>query len=260
MAEILAPIPGLSVVHEILDAGADRLYTGLRHLSREGVRTAPDRDELVAFIMRYPELADAIHVAINIVPSPGMEKEIFSTVEALIASGLRNFIVNEHGLLRVIGQRFPEARLCGSVGLSAVNPLDALFLEELGARAMVLPILASPDDLREIKNVSSISVEVFVICRGEPLLQGKCMLAGYLLARGSGRGEPSALSSKKTGLCFTACRNILGDVPDHDITAALAEWARAGADTFKIEGRYRKVDEITAMVGKVREALLQTEI
>jgi putative protease len=255
MAEILAPLPDIWMSQKILTAGADRLVTGLRSFSREATGATAEERDLLDFARDNPGTAERIHVALNVVAPESAWEAITESVKALIGGGYRNFIVNEHGLLHVISRTFPQANLCGSVGLSATNPYDALFLERLGASAMVMPLMSSPGDIRGIKRISSIAVEVFAICRAEPITQGKCMLAGYLLARDAATGETPLLSSKKTGLCYTVCRTILGSYPEHDITGNIGDWVDAGVDIFKIEGRYRKLDEIIAMVKKVREAL-----
>lgn len=255
MAEILAPLPDIGMSHELFEAGADRLYTGLRSFSREEVKTSPDERDLLIFALDNPETAEKIHVALNVVAPERKWEDIKQSVQVLLDGGYRNFIVNEHGLLNAISRNFPRASLCASVGLSAANPFDALFLEQLGARAMVMPLLSTPGDIGVIRKASSIALEVFAICRAEPVIQGKCMLAGYLLAREPTTGKTPLLSSKKTGLCYTLCRTILGSYPAHDITGNIGEWAEAGVDIFKIEGRYRKLDEIVSMVKKVREAL-----
>lgn len=254
MADILAPLPAIGMSHDLFGAGADRLLTGLRKFSREGVRTSPDERDLIDFARDNPGIAEKIHVAINVVAPSRDWEGIASSLEALLRAGYRNFVLNEHGLLQLIARSFPEASPSVSVGLCAMNPYDALFLERLGARAMVMPLIVSPGDIAAIKRVSKIAVEVFAICRAEPVTQGKCMLAGYLLAGDASAATPLR-SSKKTGLCHTVCRGILGSHPDHDITGNIGDWIDAGVDVFKIEGRYRKLEEIVKMVKKVREAL-----
>jgi putative protease len=253
--EILAPLPAISMIEEISGAGSDRLYTGLRNRSREAVATTPDVEDLLALAREIPRLAERVHVALNVVSQPHEWKALFYSIEALLRGGYRNFIVNEHGFLRDLSRKFPGAALTGSVGLTAANPQDALFLEQIGASAVVMPLTSSPGDVKAIKDVTSIAVEVFAICRGEPVVQGKCMLPGYLLGKKSPLGETPLLSSKKTGLCYTVCRTVLGRYPQHDITGNIGEWINAGVDIFKIEGRYRNADEIVAMVKKVKDAL-----
>lgn len=255
MTRILAPLPDIALIGYLFEAGADILYTGLRNRSREAIATAPDVEDLMAYGRENPGMAEKIHVALNIVPDPGEWKEILSSIDFLLSWGYRNFIVNEHGILRELSRRFPGAAFCGSVGLCVANPSDVLFLEHLGASAVVLPLSSTPQDVRAVKDVSPVTLEVFAICRGEPVTQGKCMLAGYFHAKKTTGGETMLQSSKKTGLCYTVCRTIIGKYPEHDITPRIGEWVEAGVDVFKIEGRYRKPDEISSMVKKVREAL-----
>ncbi len=252
--EILAPLPSLSSVEELFSRGADYLYTGITGHSREGVPGTPGEVELARWGREHPQFAGRIHIALNRVPHPGEYPSFISIVESLMEAGYHHFIVNDHGLLRSLAVSFPLAELCASVGLTTVNPFDSLFLEELGAGRVVLPTFSTPDDVRDIKKYSSLKVEVFAVCRGEPVAQGKCMLSGYLVTGNKGSNRTTG-SAKRGGKCHTVCRGILGTQPIHDITPHLSPWVEAGTDTFKIEGRYRSLDEIVRMVERLRMGL-----
>jgi len=253
--EIHAPLPSLPLGEEILSEGADSLFTGLAGFSRESVPGSPTEKDLITWGKGNPTHPPRIHVAINCVPSPGETIRIIRSVEALAEAGYSHFIVNDHGLLRSLSKSFPSITLTASVGLYGTNAYDSIFLEELGAKRIVLPTFSSPKDVEEVKHLSSLIVEVFALCRSEPIAQGKCMLTGYLLAKEPSDGPPASFSAKKQGRCFSVCKGLFAKSPHHDITGNMTPWVSAGTDIFKIEGRYRSVKEIGEMVRRVRKAV-----
>lgn len=256
--EILAPLPNLSQFHLISGAGAHRLYTGVRGFSREGAASSPTYQELLSRAKSEPSLPPRLHLALNIVPSAGKEEQILHRIGTLVKAGYGQFIVNDHALLNSISRAYPGISLCGSVGLGSINPYDALFLGSAGASSIVLPTFATPDDVRAIKRVSPLGVEVFAYCRGEPLDQGSCMLTGYLLPSNGRTGKGNVRSAKLRGVCHTLCRKIIDESSPHDITDRISDWIDAGVDIFKIEGRYRTVDEIIGMVERIKRVLDST--
>jgi collagenase-like PrtC family protease len=104
-------------------------------------------------------------------------------------------------------------------------------------------------------------VEVFVRCRAEFLLQGKCLLTGYAReAEGpaerpglSRAGTPS--SAKRSGRCLLVCGALPFDRTAYTIEDELPAWIASGVDAFKIEGRELSPEKLFALVSRLRGKL-----
>ena len=102
---------------------------------------------------------------------------------------------------------------------------------------------------------------VFVRCRAEFILQGKCGLSGYAREAGgiaerpklAAAGPPS--SAKRAGRCFLACAALPIDRTPYSIEEELADWIAAGVDAFKIEGRGLPADKLVTLVSRIRNKL-----
>jgi collagenase-like PrtC family protease len=137
------------------------------------------------------------------------------------------------------------------VGLSAVNPEDAVAYRELGADAIVLPSAVRPEEVPAIKRASGLRVEVFGWCRPEFLLHGQCGLTGYA---GDGAGGVSA-SAKRGGSCRLVCRELPVPREPRTLEDQLPLWIGAGVDVVKIEGRELPPAAVRGIVARFRAKL-----
>ncbi len=254
MTKILAPAGKVEYVPEIISSGADHVYTGIAGLSREGPRAGLRLKEVLELVGTDPHLAKKIHIALNVVPREEDAGEIFDVITSLQEKGIGTIILNDLGMIRMVRERFPGISITASVGLTTSCLPGALFLEKAGANSVVLPTGADPEDAKMIKEKSSLKVETFIYCRDEPITQGTCMLSGYLIEGRVASGNQTC-SAKRTGSCNTICRSIFSKGPDLDDTGRTGLWLDAGVDFLKIEGRYRKIEELKEIIGRVREAV-----
>ncbi|RMG60962.1 MAG: hypothetical protein D6713_01460 [Deltaproteobacteria bacterium] len=186
VALILAPAGKIDDVPRLIEAGADRVYLGIRGHSREGVRGSVSLDEITRGIDEGVLPPERIDVALNTVPDDG-GKECLSLIEKVISAGIKRVILNDPGLIAEAGKRFPRLFITASVGLSVTWDGTARFLEEAGARGVVLPTCAGPDLVRRIKAISSLAVEVFLYCREDPSSTGPAPFPVTCSKEGRGR-------------------------------------------------------------------------
>jgi collagenase-like PrtC family protease len=117
------------------------------------------------------------------------------------------------------------------------------------------------EEVPAIKAASGLRVEVFLRCRAEFIVQGKCGLSGYLREAGApaerpglaAAGPPS--SAKRGGRCFLACAALAADRTPYTIEEEIADWIAAGVDAFKIEGRDLPPEKLFPLVSRLRRKL-----
>lgn len=280
---LLAPAGSLRAVRAVLDAGADAVYVGLEGWSRGGSRSEISWDELVSCQRALQDAGRALHLALNTIPKPFERARLFEKIPAIIELGIRDVIVNDYGILTILGRRFPKLRLTASIGCGVRTAADLAFFRDLGACAAVLPGTMHPDELRALKEVPGIAVEVMVHMVDEFVLLGKCSMPSYAHVKPSSLPAPSDRSSRGTdagmrqsgsmkrggvGVCYRICQQPweLFDAgrrvdsrlfPSRQISRItdLKAYARAGADVFKLQGRSLPLDLLASLVRRYRDAI-----
>lgn len=285
MATLLAPAGSAEAVRAALDAGADAVYVGLKGWSRGGARGELSWEELVACQRRVASAGCELQVALNIIPKPQERARLFERIPPLLDLGVRTVIVNDIGILRSLRRRFPALRLTASIGCGAQTVSDAAFFRDLGANAVVLPGTVRPDDIREIRAVQGIAIEVMVHMVEEFILLGKCWMPSYVHLKpsplpdgaqadatpeGADRGLRQTGSMKRGGVgaCFKICqqpwdlfeRDRWMDTrffPSRQISRAaeVGAYVAAGADILKLQGRSLSPELLVPLVRRYRAAL-----
>jgi U32 family peptidase len=289
MPALLAPAGTPEAVQAVLGAGADAVYVGLEGWSRGGARRELGWDELRAAQREVASAGRNLHVALNTIPKPEERARLFERVPALLDLGIRDVIVNDVGILAALKRRFGDLRLTASIGCGAQTIADVAFFRDLGAHAVVLPGTVSPSEMREIRTVRGISLEIMIHMVEEFVLLGKCWMPSYVHLKpsplpavfssevrtgetpeGALRGLRQTGSMKRGGVgaCFRICQQpwdlfAAGRqvdtrlFPSRQISriADVEAYAEAGADVLKLQGRSLPVELLAPLVRRYREAL-----
>jgi len=259
--ELFAPAGSLEAVNAVLSAGADAVYVGCRGWSRDGERSALPQEEVREAASLCRKNGVPLHAALNTIPGDAEIPSFLATVTQLAEDGASAVILSDPGVIALVRRALPGMRITASVGVSTLNPSEARFYRDVGADAVVLPTALSPEEVPAIKAESSLRVEVFVRCRPEILLQGKCALPGYAREGKSSPGRPhlagtgAPASAKRTGRCHLVCRAIPLSREPHSIEDELAPWIACGVDAFKVQGRGIPPQKLFNLVSRIRRKL-----
>jgi len=258
---LLAPAGSREAVEILLAAGADALYAGERGWSRGGRGAGLTPVEIREAAASCRRAGTSLAVAMNTVPGASELPAFLAAVRRMAGDGVFGLILSDPGVIRRVRAGFPELSITASVGLSTVNPSEALFYRELGADSIVLPTAVGAGEIPAIKAESGLRVEVFVRCRPEVLLQGKCGLSGYAREASPAPERPeaaaagTAASAKRSGRCFLACRALPLSPVEHSIEEELPRWIACGVDVFKVEGRELPLPRMRDIVSRIRRKL-----
>jgi putative protease len=287
---LLAPAGSPEAVVAAIDAGADAVYVGLKGWSRGGERRELGWDELVAAQREVASAGRKLQVAINTIPKPWERAQLFERIPPLLDLGIREVIVNDLGNLMALSRRFPDLRLTASIGCGAQTVADVAFFRDLGADAVVLPGTVSPAEMREIRSVRGISVEIMVHMVEEFVLLGKCWMPSYVHLKPSflpevlppetaadaeatesvrrGLRQTGSMKRGGVGACYRICqqpwelyasgRRVDARLfPSRQISriAEVHAYAEAGVDVLKLQGRSLPVELLAPLVRRYREAI-----
>ena len=270
---LLAPAGNLEAAKQAFQAGADAVYVGLRGWSRGGARVEFDREQLRLCIELAYALGKKVQLAANIVPKPQERQRLLHQLAELADWGLHAVILNDVGFLREVRRKLPGLAITASIGCGALNTGDALFYQDLGATAIVLPGYVEPQEIAAVKAKASIQVEIMLHMVQEFIQLGKCWMPSYLNFAAAERGYRSqrlggSVKRGGVGSCFRICQQpwrLLKDgveadrrlFPSRQISqvAELAAFLDAGVDVIKIQGRSLSAEMVGAIIGMYRSAV-----
>ncbi len=259
--ELLAPAGDRDAFFAALGAGADALYLGVDVLNaRRGAKNF--RREDLAELCRRAHLQDArVYLTVNITVLPAEVDEALELVAFAWAAGVDAFIVEDLGLIALLHELLPEARVHVSTQANVHSAAQLRAYAELGVRRVTLARELSVDEIRVLAAVAAdcgMEVECFVhgalcIC-----YSGQCLMSSFIGRRSANRG-----------LCAQPCRMTyemvdvagrrLADPGDYLLSPKdlagidlVGELAEAGVASFKIEGRMKSAAYVAAVVSAYR--------
>ncbi len=263
---VLAGAGDIASVKAAFSSGADAVYVGAKGWARWGRKIEVADSQIEECLALAHSFGRNLRVAMNIVPNAASLPFFMEQASFYHSIGVDALIVNDPGIVALLRCRFPELPLIVSVGCAALTVEDALLYQQLGASGVVLPLEADADDVRQLKEETELEVEVFVYGIREVIMLGKCWMSSYAqikeLPEALSAGKTSMWgSAKKGGSCYLICKSYW-DLTENGRTVArlkmpyesycvlseLPSLIKAGADTFKVQGRHLKPEALTQLV------------
>jgi putative protease len=287
---LLAPAGSLEAVSAALDAGADAVYVGLSGFSRGGARRELEEHELLAAQRLVAAAGRELHVAFNTIPKPDERARLFDRIPFFLDCGIRTIIANDAGILAELSRQFPQLHLTASIGCGAQTISDVAFFRDLGADAVVLPGTVSPAEVRDIRAIRGIRVEIMIHMVEEFVLLGRCWMPSYLHLKPTprtaalpadapggdapdgaftGLRQTGSMKRGGVGACFRICeqpwqllesgrlRDSRRFFPSRQISriSEARDYAEAGVDVLKLQGRSLPPERLASLVRRYRDAI-----
>lgn len=241
--ELLSPAGGFEELVAAIKAGADSVYVGAKEFSARAYAKNFSEDELRKAIDFCHERAKKIYLAINtLVYNDEMHKAL-KLVEFAYKEGIDAVIVQDLGLLFIILKEFPGMPVHASTQMTVHNLAQVKFLEDLGVKRVILSRELSLDEIKNIRQQSSIELEVFVhgaLCIS---YSGQCLFSSIVFKRSGNRGQCAQVCRLYYKLFDKEKKEIdegyLLSPKDICLLGNIDKLIRAGVDSFKIEGRLK---------------------
>lgn len=265
--ELLAPAGDFEKLKMAVHYGADAVYLGDSRFSLRGKARNFGYEELHAAVLYARERGVRAYVTVNIFPHnrdlPGIEEHI----EHLNGIAPDAVIVSDPGIFSLVKKKAPGIPLHISTQANITNVAAARFWEDCGAKRLVLSRELSLDEIGEIRQKTSLELEVFVhgsICIS---YSGRCYISSFLASRGANTGECTnscrwnyaLVEEKRSGEYFPVFEDSRGTYlmssKDLCMLQHLPLLTEAGVDSFKIEGRMKGINYVAGVVKVYREAI-----
>ena len=251
--EILAPAGSYESLVAAVRCGADAVYLGAKGLNARRNADNFDDEQLNRAVLYCKQRGVKVYLTANTLVADEEFNEAYHTIDSALGAGADGFIVQDLGLAKVIRECFPSARLHASTQCSASTPDGFRQLEELDFCRAVIPREMSSDEIKEIRQSTSMELEAFVhgaLCMS---VSGQCYLSAMLGGRSGNRGlcaQPCRLkfSADGKGGCDLSLKDL-------SLIKHAREMEKLGVCSLKIEGRMKRPEYVAAAVTACRSAL-----
>ncbi len=260
--ELMAPAGDWDCARAAVENGADAVYFGLQGGFNARARAAnfspAELPELMTFLRTRGVKG---YLTLNTLVFGDELEEAERVARVAIAAGIDAVLVQDLGLLRLLGRLCPELPLHASTQMTLSSAECIREVESLGVRRVVLPRELSIDQIAAIRRQTDIELEAFVhgaLCIS---YSGQCLASLSMGGRSANRGQcaqPCRLPYE------IICDGGLLDVGEkkyplspHDLAAydRLPELIAAGVSALKIEGRLKPAEYVASVTRHYRTAL-----
>ncbi len=260
--ELLAPARNADIGRVAINSGADAVYIGAPAFGARAAATnsVADIEGLAAYAHRF---GAAVYVTMNTLLLDSELEAARRTVHELYAAGVDALIVQDMAYLMM---DLPPIALHASTQCDIRTPQKAAALAAAGFGRVVLARELNAAQISEIAANCGVPVEVFIHGARCVSYSGDCQMGYDAAGRSANRGECPQMCRLPFDLVDGRGRTLgprrhylsLSDMRTPDIAAL----ARAGAASFKIEGRLKDekyVANAVAWYSACLDALIASE-
>jgi putative protease len=254
--ELLSPAGSLEKLRVAVLYGADAVYLGGQKF---GLRSAADNfshQELLEGVTFAHAHNTKVYVVLNSFLYDEDLAQLPEFLDRLQTYGVDAVIVSDLGVVETV-RRSCQIPIHLSTQASCLNSYAAKFWRDMGVTRLVLGREVTLSEAKKIKEATNLEIEMFIhgsLCMS---YSGNCVISNYTQGRDSNRGGCAhscrfeySLNDEKENLnsFFMSSKDLEG-------VRLIAQFAAAGIDSVKIEGRM-KSHHYAGTVSKVyREAL-----
>lgn len=256
--ELLAPAGSAAALRAAVQSGADAVYLGgelfgARH-SAENF-TMDDMREWVEYCHLY---GIDVHVTVNTLVKEKELPAFADYIRNLAAIGVDALIVQDLGAAELIKNIVPDMVLHASTQMTVTSLEGVKYLENMGFSRVVLARELSEKEIEHICKNAKSEIEVFVhgaICMS---YSGQCLMSSILGGRSGNRGrcaQPCRLPYELIEKDKKVCDGYLLSPKDMALINDLGTLNKIGVKSLKIEGRLKRAEYVSAVVGIYRKYL-----
>ncbi|MCI5223125.1 MAG: hypothetical protein D3924_10730 [Candidatus Electrothrix sp. AR4] len=257
--ELLAPGGDLDSIKAAIVAGANAIYCGLDKFN------ARNRAKNIAFedlhgILRLAHKNDCqIFLTLNIIIVESEIPTLIRLLNKLVKTKIDGVIVQDVGMLYLLGKYFPGLKIHASTQLTTHNAGQIRFLSKLKATRVNLSRELSLHEIKELASTgheNNMLTEVFVHGSYCISFSGLCYLSSVHGGKSGNRGRCSQ-PCRDQYETTAAGNNFPLNLKDNSAYADLRELADAGVDSIKIEGRIKKFHYVYTVVKAWKKQLMR---
>ena len=267
--EVLSPVGDMDRLHAALDYGADAVYLGGQMF---GMRAAPKNftdETLKIAVDEAHKRGVKVYLTCNTLPRNNEIIHFDEFIENAVNSNVDALIANDIGVFSLIRKKAPDMEIHVSTQAGIVNFVTAQEFYNMGAKRVVLARELSLDEIAEIRAKVSPELEIECFVHGAMCVSfsGRCLLSNYLVNRDANRGECAQpcrwgyhlMEEKRTNEFYPVFEDESGtfilNAKDMCMIDHIDKLAKAGVNSFKIEGRAKSDYYVSVVTNAYRKAV-----
>lgn len=257
MLELLAPAGDMQCLDTAINCGADAVYLGLDNFNARMKACNFNESNIKEVVSKAHFFGVKVYVTLNTILQNKEINSLVSAVKVAVDAKIDAFIVQDLGVAKLLRDSFDGIVLHASTQMGVHNLYGAKIAQSMGIKRVVLSRETKLEDIKEIRENTDLEIEYFVQGALCVCFSGNCYMSSV---------EQNASGNR--GLCKQMCRlpytaeldgkkydGFLLSARDLCLAASVAELARAGVTSFKIEGRMRRPEYVGQAVKIYRKIL-----
>lgn len=261
MLELLAPAGDVSAFDTAIKSGADAVYLGLDSFNARMRAQNFNADNIGEVVARAHFYGVKVYVTINTILQNEEFSYLISLIKVAVGAKVDAFLVQDLGVAKLLHDTFDGIVLHASTQMGVHNLYGAKVAESMGIKRVVLSREARLEDIRQIRDNTSLEIEYFVQGALCIAFSGNCYLSSV---------EQGASGNR--GLCKQLCRlpyiaksggkidkGYMLSARDLCLARSVKQLADAGVCSLKIEGRLRRDGYVAEAVQTYRKIIDEVE-
>ena len=251
--ELLAPVGSKEALIAAIENGADAVYFGGTLFSARQF-AYNFTDEELEWAIDYTHIRGVrAYVTMNTLVKDTELEKAGEYLQFLCNAGADAVIVQDIGILSLLREQLPALPVHASTQMTIHNIEGVKFLQDMGAKRVVLAREMSLDEISRIKSQTSIEIETFIhgaLCFS---YSGQCLLSSMIGGRSGNRGYCAQPCRKKYRI--GEVEGYLLSPKDLNMSEHIGALLDAGIDSFKIEGRMKRPEYVAGVVRVYRKLI-----
>lgn len=245
--ELLSPAGDYNCFVAAINAGADAVYLSGEKFGARAYAKNFSKEELIAAIDYAHLFNSKVYLTVNTLLKDNEMEELYDYILPFYEAGLDGTIVQDMGVISFLRRNFSDLPVHVSTQLAITGLEGIKLLENEGVERVVLAREVSLEEIKYIKEHSSMEIETFVhgaLCYS---YSGKCLFSSLAGGRSGNRGR-----------CAGSCRQPYNDqylLSTKDICglSILPDLIDAGIESLKIEGRMKSPEYVALVTATYRK-------
>lgn len=261
--EVLAPAGDADAMRAAVRSGADAVYFGLKGPNFNARARAANFDaaELPATMQMLHAHGVKGFVTLNTLvfdhELPAMEE----TIRACASAGVDAVIVQDLGVVQLVKAIAPTLEVHASTQMTCTDASSVQLAVDMGATRVVVARELSVDEIAKIREATGAELEVFVHGALCVSYSGQCLTSEAIGGRSANRGACAQACRLPYDLVVDGKVRDLGDLAyllspqDLEASALVAQLAKVGVASLKIEGRLKGPEYVASATKLYRAAV-----
>jgi len=251
--ELLLPVGNPEMFHAAIKGGADAVYLGLRQFNARGRASNFTTEQLQALLKLAKKHNVKVYLTINTVIKNNELGDMLDMLNLVQKTSISAIIIQDWGIYYLVKKYFPTITIHASTQMAHHNSLGAIYCQQKNFERLVMARELTLAEVREIKEKSTIELEIFMhgaLCYS---FSGMCLFSSFIGGCGANRG-----------LCTQPCRRLyetgnenryVFSLKDNQAVDVLPQLMKMGVESIKIEGRLKPAEFVYNVARAYREVI-----